>query len=234
MNKDELTSAAAADRAAGLTYKAISAKYGFSVPMLRYHLRRAVRTGAVTPESIRYEPTGRTAPVLPDGEYDAAWVKRVVENVEFSPTGCWLWKGMQGDWGYGQTTYRNKTRIVHRQFYQVVNGVKLDRWQLVMHKCDTPNCINPAHLVVGSPGENVKDAANKGHHHNTRKVICKRGHPLSGDNVRTNSFGTRVCMTCTRARMRIKAGWGKDEAYAVPAIPPNQTNKRRIYGKKAA
>lgn len=233
MTKDELTTAAAADRAAGMTYKAIGEKHGFSVPMVRYHLRRAVTRGLVTPESIRYEPTGRTAKLVPDGEYDAGWLKRVLENVEFSVTGCWLWKGKCGDWGYGSTCYRGKNKILHRQFYKVVHGVKLDRWQLVMHKCDTPNCINPGHLTIGTPGQNVKDAADKGRHHNARKTECKRGHPLTGDNLQVWD-GLRRCVICQRGRQRRRYGWSEAEAFTLPPTPANERTKRRTYRKKAA
>ena len=31
-----------------------------------------------------------------------------------------------------------------------------------MHACDNPSCINPDHLSVGTPADNVLDAINKG------------------------------------------------------------------------
>ena len=33
---------------------------------------------------------------------------------------------------------------------------------VVMHSCDNPSCINPAHLSVGTQGENVNDMHQKG------------------------------------------------------------------------
>jgi hypothetical protein len=209
----------ASDRIAGLRYREIGQKHGMSVPSVRRLLKMAMTKGEVTAQEIRYEPTGRTAPVLPDGEYNAKWVARIMSKVEYSPTGCWLWTGNVGEWGYGQTVYRNRTKIIHRQFYKVINGVELTRWQLVMHKCDTPNCINPAHLQIGTPGENVKDAADKGRHHNARKTHCKRGHELAGANLWTDSKGIRHCNVCSRIRQRVKSGWSLDQALTHEKVP---------------
>lgn len=34
--------------------------------------------------------------------------------------------------------------------------------KVVRHTCDTPNCINPAHLVLGTALDNVKDRVDRG------------------------------------------------------------------------
>jgi hypothetical protein len=232
--KDHRVSAFAADRVAGMRYRDIAKKHGVSVPMVRTLLRRAMMKGEVTAEAIRYEPTGRTAPVLPDGEYNAKWVSKVMSKVQIDASGCWLWQGFKGEWGYGQTNYRGASKAVHRQMYQVTHNVKLSRWQLVMHKCDMPHCVNPSHLQLGTPHDNVQDAANKGRHHNARKTHCKRGHELAGENLWTASTGIRHCKTCARARMRIAAGWPADRAYTEDATPHGERPLNKKWQRKSA
>lgn len=76
---------------------------------------------------------------------------------------CWLWLG--GTFGsrkYGAFAYRGKRPgYAHRFSYELHHGpIPEDR--VVMHTCDTPACVNPAHLVLGSQRQNIRDAVEKG------------------------------------------------------------------------
>lgn len=83
------------------------------------------------------------------------------QNSEKIPiSGCWIWtKSIHPD-GYGSITYKNKSWKVHRLSYLIFNGTLEDKY--VLHRCDTPSCINPDHLWLGTPSDNMKDMSNKG------------------------------------------------------------------------
>lgn len=45
----------------------------------------------------------------------------------------------------------------------------------VLHRCDTPACVNPGHLFVGTKGDNNRDMGAKGRHRLQRAPGMYRG-----------------------------------------------------------
>lgn len=77
-------------------------------------------------------------------------------------SGCWLWTGSTTDAGYGQTSDgTGKVVKAHRLSYEERIG-KIPRGMMVCHKCDTPSCINPDHLFLGTAKDNQTDSIRKG------------------------------------------------------------------------
>lgn len=74
---------------------------------------------------------------------------------------CIPWGGAKYRNGYGMKNVlidgRKTTMTAHRYVYQMANG-PLHRGQVVRHTCDNPECVNLAHLVPGSQGDNMRDA----------------------------------------------------------------------------
>ena len=76
-------------------------------------------------------------------------------------TGCWLWLNCTMHKGYGLLVYKGKTVRAHRLAYLLHTGIDPDT-RHVLHKCDTPSCVNPEHLYLGSNDDNVADKVSKG------------------------------------------------------------------------
>lgn len=73
--------------------------------------------------------------------------------------GCWKWKGSLNHQGYGRATFQNKRQLAHRiAFFLAFPHQHEDLSKLcVLHKCDTPSCVNPSHLFLGTRTENNLD-----------------------------------------------------------------------------
>lgn len=83
------------------------------------------------------------------------------------PDDCWNYKSLKPN-GYGHISLGGrgaKRMLAHRFSYQLHNGGLKD-WTgvdgAVMHLCDNPSCVNPAHLRLATAQENNVDAVNKG------------------------------------------------------------------------
>ena len=74
---------------------------------------------------------------------------------------CWLWKGALWGKGYGAVRRQGKVMGAHRWSWTITNGAIPDG-MIVLHKCDTPNCVNPKHLRIGTYKDNLQDMIDRG------------------------------------------------------------------------
>ncbi len=74
---------------------------------------------------------------------------------------CWLWKGGKDIYGYGRLRVPGHNLLAHRISYELHHG-PIPKEMLILHKCDNPPCVNPAHLFLGTQETNNKDAKSKG------------------------------------------------------------------------
>ena len=95
--------------------------------------------------------------------FSNATIKRFWSKVAVAgPNDCWEWKGWKSSpGGYGKFDLRGKKLRAHRVAFAITNGSFFPSLKLC-HSCDNPPCCNPAHLFLGTTGDNQADAENKG------------------------------------------------------------------------
>lgn len=160
---------------------------------------------------------------------DADYLARLKSKLKMMPSGCWEIQGFRHKEGYGHMSYRNKGVRAHKLMYMLAVGPIPDGI-CVLHRCDNPPCCNPAHLWLGTRGDNIRDAAKKGRHQEQQKTHCPRGHAYAGENLAYHPNGARVCRMCCRGRQRVKSGWSEAEAYSMPPIAQDAPTPRRWKG----
>lgn len=77
------------------------------------------------------------------------------------PDGCWIWTGARFPFGYGAIKIGGRPRGAHRTAWELVNG-PIPEGLNVLHHCDNPPCVNPAHLFLGTLRDNALDMFAKG------------------------------------------------------------------------
>lgn len=121
--------------------------------LCRKHYLRVRRSGS--PEGIYGRPN------------DRFWAK--VDKGD----GCWCWTGTGSR--YGMFWSGDGRRIgAHRFSYEMHRG-PIPNGMLVMHTCDNPKCVNPDHLRLGTPKDNMEDMDRKGR----RRTGARRGEACS-------------------------------------------------------
>jgi hypothetical protein len=76
---------------------------------------------------------------------------------------CWLWEPALATGGYGRFHDGSRTRYAHRVSYEMFVGPLLPQ-SVLRHTCDTPHCVNPAHLLSGTHADNIADKIAKRRH----------------------------------------------------------------------
>jgi hypothetical protein len=143
--------------------------------------------------------------------------ERFFEKVDITP-GCWLWKAYSDNLGYGKIgTVGKKTALAHRVSWELHHG-PIGAGLLVCHHCDTPSCVNPNHLFLGTDQDNMNDRGAKGRtnrpqgtkHHSAKlteeKVLELRIRRIAGEGLATMATECGVHVETVRKACAGK-GW---------------------------
>jgi hypothetical protein len=162
---------------------------------------RAEGEAGVSPSSVSPTPYCKPLPALTDELVGRYW-KYVDKR---GPEDCWPWLGGRNYSGRGTFSVNRIGYRAPRIAWMIAHGA--DPVLLVCHSCDNPNCVNPAHLWLGTHKDNAQDMVAKGRAGAPLKSHCKRGHRLAGDNLYFKpSDGSRNCRACRRAPIRTRRG----------------------------
>lgn len=124
-------------------------------------------------------------------------------------SGCWLWSGGLIDGRYGMFTVNNKPCRAHRIAWQLYRG-SIPNGVNVLHRCDTPICVNPDHLFLGTQTDNNIDRDSK----NRQAIGEKNGRSkLTAEQVAEIITSIETCRTlaerygvCNQQISKIKRG----------------------------
>lgn len=126
-------------------------------------------------------------------------------------TCCWLWTAGTVRRGYGCLRVEGRTRLAHKLAYELTMGPLLPLPGLhICHRCDNPACVNPAHLWIGTPGDNMADRQSK-----------KRG-------VRGENHGRARLNACQVQEIRAASACGMRQCDLAKVFNVSHTTIRRI------
>lgn len=108
---------------------------------------------------------------------------------------CWEWLASTSDKGYGQVVWKGKHFLAHRISWELKNG-SIPRDKVIMHRCDNPGCNNPAHLLLGTQADNLKDMRLKGREakgekHGRRKLTEQQAKEILASDVSQTALGKK-------------------------------------------
>lgn len=90
-------------------------------------------------------------------------------------SGCWLWQGAFSRMGYGAFSVDSVPKRANRVSYELFKG-PIPPGLFVLHRCDTPACVNPDHLYAGTDKDNVRDMVARNRMNFSNQIRGERHH----------------------------------------------------------
>lgn len=118
----------------------------------RAHYYRWKRTGDVRAD----EPLGQMRPrsLVTEAEVFAHFMGATPPDQN-----CWDWPSVTRN-GYGVFSLANRLVAAHHASYRIYRG-PITPGLFVLHSCDRPICVQPAHLSLGTPQKNMDERSER-------------------------------------------------------------------------
>lgn len=95
-------------------------------------------------------------------------IKRYWSQVQVKGSNdCWPWTGCKNQKGYGLMRWNGHVHNVHRFAWFLAHG-EIPVGLHCLHMCNTPECQNPAHLMLGTNDANIEQKMKEGRHRGPR------------------------------------------------------------------
>lgn len=98
---------------------------------------------------------------VPIEEYKQNRFRQILTKTIITNLGCMEYQGCLYPSGYAQIRAFGKQESGSRIIWRLIKG-EIPEGMCVLHKCDNRKCINPEHLFLGTPQDNMVDKVNKG------------------------------------------------------------------------
>jgi len=112
--------------------------------------------------------------------------------------GCWLWTAAHSrrrNATYGHFGVGRRVRMAHRVSWMLSNG-PIPGGAQILHRCDTPLCVRPDHLFLGTQADNVRDMWAKGR----GRAVSGAAHPARRPGARVGERNGRARLTPDEVR----------------------------------
>lgn len=127
-------------------------------------------------------------------------------------TGCQLWfSSSRNPYGHGHMGVGGRTKMAHRVAWECYRG-PIPQGALVLHKCDTPGCINPNHLFLGTHQDNEDDKVRKGRQARGSKLAHPRARGERNGNSKLTADIVRSIRATDEPQRRIAERYGVTQA----------------------
>lgn len=155
------------------------------------------------------------------GDPAAIFARSVLPRTTVTQDGCWIFGGAKTSRGYGCVgAGKRGHNITTHRLSVMASGRDIPEGMTVDHMChdsatcrdvaacEHRQCVNPEHLQVVTPGDNIRRIHESGK--------CKKGHELT-----RRPDGKRECRTCRSeyARNRAAGGFINSPAWACTEQP---------------